>query len=85
MKHLRTASVYLTIVCVFTFTEADTEQAECSIKNKLFDNHIDESLNLLNQDDPILIEAVRNMIIPPTEATVDYNFTVGFPKAIKTE
>lgn len=79
MKLIRKVSVYLTIFIVSTVTDANSEQVECSIKKKIFDSVIDESLNLLKQDDPVLIEAVRKLIIPPSEATVDYNFTAKEP------
>ncbi len=41
---------------------------------------INESLNLLDQDDPALIEVVRSMIIPPSDTNVEYNFTVQPPE-----
>ncbi len=41
---------------------------------------INESLNRLNQDDPVLIDVVRNLLIPPSESTVEYNFTIQPPK-----
>ena len=82
MKPIRKVSVYLTIFIGLTFNNANSEQAECSIKKKIFDSVIDESLNLLKQDDPVLIEAVKKLIIPPSEATVDYNFTAKEPKLL---
>lgn len=51
-------------------------------RGRLFDSllTINESLNRLNQDDPVLIDVVRNLLIPPSESTVEYNFTIQPPK-----
>ena len=36
---------------------------------------IDDSLNGLEQDDPILIEAIKGKLISPKEKNIPYNFT----------
>ena len=41
---------------------------------------IDESLSDLQQDDPVLIEAVKKLLIQPPDASVPYNFTVPYPE-----
>lgn len=41
---------------------------------------IDESLNSLQQDDPALIEAIRNLLIHPDNPSVPYNFSVPNPE-----
>lgn len=39
----------------------------------------DESLNSLQQDDPVLIQAVQNLLIYPATPSVPYNFSVQNP------
>jgi hypothetical protein len=41
---------------------------------------IDDSLNKLQQDDPALIEAVRNLLIRPSDPSDPYNFSVPNPE-----
>ena len=41
---------------------------------------IDKSLNSLQQDDPVLIEAVRKLLIQPSDPSLPYNFSNPNPK-----
>ena len=65
------------LVCC-TISPTVTEPNECTIKNVL-ENQIDLSLNELDQEDPVLIQAVKNLLITPPNPSVPYNFTSEEP------
>lgn len=47
-----------------------------NLQKDLYEEHVpDESLNSLDQEDPILIEYVRKMIVPPSPSCVKYQFS----------
>ena len=48
---------------------------KCHVSNEESEIQIDLSLNSLEQDDPILIKAIQDRLIPPSPDNVPYNFT----------
>ena len=77
MSVLLKLSIIITItfllLCFKASAEEDcTTEAEAPNTNSLVD---DMSLNELEQDDPLLVEAVKKLIIPPANANVPYKFT----------
>ena len=70
-------SVLITITVLLLCLKASAEEA-CPTKAKASDKNClvdDISLNELEQDDPVLVEAVKKLIIPPANANVPYKFT----------
>ena len=67
----------LVIYC-HTISPTVSQEVECTT-NKVLENQIDLSLNKLDQEDPILIQAVKNLLIPPPDPSVPYNFTSEEP------
>ena len=68
--------ILLASILCFEVCFSISDEAKCTIKiknkNKI---DIDESLNGLQQDDPALIEVVRNLLIQPADQDVPYNFS----------
>ncbi len=44
-----------------------TKPEECHVNVRTEPNFIDESLNNLDQEDPLLIEALKKMMVQPTK------------------
>ena len=64
--------LFLYTICFQVCSSISDQQEECKIKTKF---EIDKSLNGLQQNDPVLIEAVRNLLIQPADPNVPYNFS----------
>ena len=66
------------VIYCHTISFTVSKEVECTT-NKVLENQIDLSLNKLDQEDPILIQAVKNLLIPPPDPSVSYNFTSEEP------
>jgi hypothetical protein len=77
-------SVLLIFLLPISFTNAgesvqgicNKEKSEASCQNAVIDSgFIDESLNSLDQEDPVLIEAIRKLFLPiPSKGYYQINF-----------
>ena len=65
---------YCCCVLVPAICESIDYSNKCDV-SKESEITIDLSLNSLEQDDPILIRAIQDRLIPPSSDTVPYNFT----------
>jgi hypothetical protein len=53
-----------------------TKPEECHVNVRTEPNFIDESLNDLDQEDPLLIEALKKMMVKPAKVNTNQTFLI---------
>ena len=57
---------------IFVNSTKNTENEECTVKNKISADHIDMSLNDLDQGDPVLVNLIRERyLIEPSKKAIN--------------